>query len=169
MRLVIVRHAIAEDKQRFAKTGKPDRSRPATKEGLRKMAASAKGLQRLNEDVALIATSPLTRAKQTAAVLAQVWPKAAVRQWSELSPDTSFAPLLSRLRATRGGPTVVLVGHEPHLSRFTCWLLTGQERSFLVLKKGGACALELAGNLERRQALLRWLLTPRLLRRLGEA
>jgi phosphohistidine phosphatase len=167
MKLLIVRHAIAEDKARFAKTGKPDADRPATKDGLRKMARNARGLRALQDEVAFIATSPLTRARQTAQVLARVWPNAGVRDWNELSPEAPFGSLLARLKATRGDPTVVLVGHEPHLSRFACWLLTGAERSFILLKKGGACALDFPHRVDKRQALLCWALTPRQLRAQG--
>jgi phosphohistidine phosphatase len=167
MRLLIVRHAIAEDKVRFAKTGKPDAVRPATKDGLRKMSRNARGLRALQDEVAFIATSPLVRARQTAQVLARVWPNVGVRDWNELSPNAPFGPLLARLKATRGDPTIVLVGHEPHLSRFAGWLLTGAERSFLLLKKGGACSLDFPRAVEKRQAVLRWALTPRQLRAQG--
>jgi phosphohistidine phosphatase len=62
--------------------------------------------------------------------------------------------------------TAAVVGHEPHLSHFVCWLLTGRNGQFVELKKGGACLLELEQERAAAKAKLLWFLTPKQLRKL---
>jgi phosphohistidine phosphatase len=58
MQLLIVRHAIAMEREEFAKTGRPDSDRPLTDTGRRRMRKNARGLQRISPHPDLIATSP---------------------------------------------------------------------------------------------------------------
>jgi phosphohistidine phosphatase len=60
----------------------------------------------------------------------------------------------------------VLVGHEPDLSQWAGWALTGRSQSLLALKKAGACLLEFEGRPEARKGRLLWLLTAGQLRKL---
>jgi phosphohistidine phosphatase SixA len=60
---------------------------------------------------------------------------------------------------------VAIVGHEPSLSTFASWLISARPESHLVLKKGGACFLELPA-VEPGAGTLEWLLTPKQLRAL---
>ena len=62
MQLLVIRHAIAVEREDFARTGKDDRLRPLTDEGRKKMKQGAKGLRQLAPRIDLLATSPLTRA-----------------------------------------------------------------------------------------------------------
>ena len=63
---------------------------------------------------------------------------------------------------------MMLVGHEPGLSRLASLVLTGSaERLAIDLKKGGCIAIELEKLVPPTGATLRWLLTARQLRRLG--
>jgi len=165
MRVLIVRHAAAEDKKRFAQKGKPDASRPLTTVGRRRMTRAARGLAQVEGGVALIATSPLVRAKQTAELLAEAW-RCAIEVWPELSPEGDAVSLLDRVRERRLSKVIALVGHEPQLGRWASWVLSGDSRGFIVLKKGGACAVDFSGPLEPRRGTLRWSLTPRQLRAL---
>jgi phosphohistidine phosphatase SixA len=57
-----------------------------------------------------------------------------------------------------------VVGHEPDLSRLAEHIL-GARKPFVVLKKGGACLLDLDGAGEAR---LQWLAAPRMLREIGD-
>jgi phosphohistidine phosphatase len=60
---------------------------------------------------------------------------------------------------------VCLVGHEPHLSSFASWIMSGQRFSQLTLKKGGACLFNLPSGSVKRRARLEWLMTPVMLRK----
>jgi len=66
MQLLLIRHAIAEDRFEFARTGQSDYYRPLTERGRARMARGATGLRTLVPDIDVLATSPLTRAVQTA-------------------------------------------------------------------------------------------------------
>src|SRR5258708_2037921 len=59
MKLLIIRHAIAEDREDFARTGKDDSLRPISDEGKKKMKQGARGLRPLVPEIVLLAPSPL--------------------------------------------------------------------------------------------------------------
>lgn len=162
MELLVVRHGPAGDRANWAKTGRRDCERPLTPEGRRKTREAAKGLKTLAE-VQVVATSPWTRAKQTAVLLSREL-DAPVATCEALLPSRPFEALAAWL-AGRKETKVALVGHEPHLSRFVSWLLTGGPRPLLTLKKAQACLLELAEPASGKATLL-WSLPPRALRRL---
>jgi phosphohistidine phosphatase len=169
MELLVVRHAIAEDRDEFARTGKPDGERPLTAEGRRKFVRAARGLHRLVESVDLLATSGLTRADETADLLVAEYGRLRTVRLRELAPDAQPTALVAWLRAQRRRGTVAVVGHEPHLSAFVELLLAGRSSGFVELRKGGACLLALAKPAVPGGAELRWLLTAGQLRRLSGA
>lgn len=165
MQIVIIRHGIAQDAEAFAKSaGQDDAMRPLTKEGRRKMRKAAKGLTKLVPSLTLIASSPLTRAGQTAQIVSEAYDGVRVVQIGALSPRKSPAALLEWLNAHPPDATVALVGHEPHLGTFLCWLLTGLQESFVVLKKGGVAMVEVPTPVAAGRAKLHWLLKPSQLR-----
>ncbi len=169
MKLLILRHAIAEEREDFARTGKDDRLRPLTDEGRKKMKQAARGLKGLVPEIDLLATSPLTRAAQTGAVLDSVYGGLREVEIGELAPDASPVEFLAWLRLQRqqGVETVAVVGHEPSISLIVSWLLTGTEKRLFSFRKGGACLVEFAGEVGAGTASLLWALTPALLRELA--
>jgi phosphohistidine phosphatase len=141
--------------------------RPLTREGKKQMRRAAAGLATLARDVPLLATSPLTRAVQTAEIVAAEY-GCEIVPLEALAPDHDPEDAVGWLREQEPDLTVGLVGHEPHLSTLAGYLLTGKRASFLNLKKGGACLLEMTAPLQPCGGALAWLITPRELRRLGE-
>src|SRR5687768_14745129 len=125
MNLLVIRHGIAEDREVWAQTGEPDDRRPLTKKGVRRMRRAAKGLHRILPRLDLLATSPLTRAVQTAEVVAKRYGELAVMVVDDLQPERPFPALLEWVRRLDDVNTAAIVGHEPHLSGFVSWLLTG--------------------------------------------
>jgi phosphohistidine phosphatase len=83
-----------------------------------------------------------------------------------LVPGAEPDALLAELAAFAADPVVAVVGHEPHLSGWVSWCLTGSLEPLLELGKGGACLLRFAEGLGRGRARLLWLVTPGILRRL---
>ena len=166
MNLLVIRHGIAAEREEFAKSGKDDGLRPLTREGRRNMSRAAKGLRRIVPKIDVLAASPLTRAVQTADIVAEAFPKPDVVRLAALSPGAAPAALLDWLRARPDGATVALVGHEPHLGTFVCWMLTGLQESFFPMKKGGACMLEVSDPLRAGRARLLWAMKPSQLRKL---
>jgi phosphohistidine phosphatase len=167
MDLLVVRHAIAEDREAFARTGKPDEERPLTEAGRKKLEKGARGLLRLVPAIDLLATSPLVRASQTAEVLLGAYGRVTTVRIAELAPASKPAELLPWLHAQRRRSTVAVVGHEPHLSALVELLLVGKSAGFLEVKKGGACLLSFARAPAAGGGELRWLLTAAQLRRLA--
>lgn len=167
MKLLIIRHGPAGDGAAWEAEGRDDRLRPLTPEGKKEMRRVAAGLAILVQDVPVLATSPLTRAVQTAEIVAAEY-RCEIVPLEALAPDHDPEDAVGWLRKQQPDLTVGLVGHEPHLSTLVGYLLTGMRASFLNLKKGGACLLEMTAPLQPCAGALAWLLTPRALRRLGE-
>ena len=167
MELLLIRHAIAEEREDFARTGKDDRLRPLTDEGRKKMKQAARGLRGLVPEIGLLATSPLTRAAQTAAVVDSVYGGLKEVEIEELAPDAAPVDFLRWLRKQKA-EVVAAVGHEPSISLILSWLLTGTERRIFAFRKGGAALLELPEEIGAGTATLVWALGPAQLRQLAD-
>jgi len=165
--VLLVRHAIAQDREVWARRHRSDDARPLTAEGRRRMAAAARGLRALVPDLEAVASSPLKRAIETAEILARAYDGHQVERLSALAPGGSAEDVLEWLSG-QGAACVALVGHEPDLSSLASWLLLDAVAPLFTFKKGGACLLEFGETLEAGEAALRWLLQPKHLRGLGK-
>ena len=166
MRILIIRHAIAEDRDVWAETGKSDDARPLTDDGAKKMARVAGGLTCEVRKVLAIATSPLVRARQTAAIVAQAYKLTPPEVLTALAPGGSPADVLAWLNLKEGG-TFAVVGHEPDLGSLVEWCIAGRTGAGVGLKKGGAALIEFGTARTAGTGTLRWLLTPSQLRALA--
>jgi len=166
MRVLIVRHALAGDRETFARTGKPDAERPITADGKKKMRRAAEGLRTLEPAIERLVTSPYRRAAQTARIVARAYGGLEPVALEHLVPDVDPSLVARWLRAQRNVHSIALVGHEPQLSRLAARLVTPSGQPNLVLEKGAACAIDLppAGG----AGSLVWLLTAKQLRSLGK-
>ncbi|HEY3569420.1 MAG TPA: histidine phosphatase family protein [Thermoanaerobaculia bacterium] len=167
MKLLLIRHAIAEEREDFAKTGKDDRLRPLTDEGRKKMKQVARGLQEIVPEIDLLATSPLTRAAQTGAIVDSVYGGLKEVEIEELSPESTPNDFLRWLRKQKED-CIAAVGHEPSISLILSWLLTGTERRIFAFRKGGACLLDFPDEVGAGTATLVWAMTPAHLRELAD-
>lgn len=167
MNLLVIRHAIALDAAEYARDHADDAGRPLTPEGEKKMKKVARGLLELVPGIDLLATSPLTRAAQTAKIVAAAYGGLDPVTVAALAPAQPVGALADWLEGQRRHGTVAIVGHEPSLGRAVSWLLAGSERSFLQLKKGAACLLQFDARVSAASATLRWALAPSQLRGLG--
>lgn len=166
--VLVLRHAIAAERDRLR--WPDDTLRPLTARGIRRFRKAAAGLARLADTPEEVWSSPLRRARETAAVISARarWP--AARPCSALRPGVAAQTLAARLETRRsqaGAPQRVgFVGHEPGLSRFIAWSVGASASEPFVLRKGGAALLEFDGPVRAGGARLLWLATPRLLRSL---
>jgi phosphohistidine phosphatase len=167
MKLLLIRHAIAEEREDFARTGKDDRLRPLTDEGRKKMKQVARGLQEIVPEIDLLATSPLTRAAQTGAIVDSVYGGLKEVEIEELSPESTPNDFLRWLRKQKAA-CIAAVGHEPSISLILSWLLTGSERRIFSFRKGGVCLLDFPDEIGAGTATLLWALTPAQLRELAD-
>ncbi len=195
MILVYVRHAIAMERDEFARYSiendidADDELRPLTTDGKRKMKKNAEGLVKglhefadsksgLAKPKPLIVSSPLFRAVDTAAIVARAFGKSKAKPdliTPTLAPgskpkefrDTLYELLHSRAGRTHVNTLVIAVGHEPLLSTSIGWWMIGQEKSRFPLKKGAATCLEIGNALMPGEARLLWSLPPWALRSLA--
>jgi phosphohistidine phosphatase len=169
MQVLVIRHAIAEDRVEFAKSGKSDNERPLTAEGKRRMERAASGLRELVPTIDVVASSPLVRAKQTADIVAAAYGGKAVEIVPALSGDGNLKGVVAWLGSQDVQQTVALVGHEPDLGMLVSYLLTDTTSMAIALKKGAVCLLEFDAPVEPGAATLRWFLAPKQLRAIGDA
>ncbi len=159
MNLYIVRHAIAVE------PGTPgyddDSQRPLTDTGRKKMKKIVKGLRQLEVELDLILTSPYVRARDTAEILASGFKmKKKIAFTDNLIPPGNFDRLIDEISEKYNVDNLALVGHEPMLSSFISFLMTGNPDAAITLKKGGVCLLSVDDLRQERRAALQWLLTP---------
>jgi phosphohistidine phosphatase len=167
MQLIVVRHAIAMEREDFAKSGRPDSDRPLTDTGRRRMRKNSRGLQRIAPRPDVIATSPWLRAADTARVLAETLGIEGMETLDLLTPDHPPSELAGWLNERIGIATIAVVGHEPHLGELVTWLVGGTGSNF-EFKKGGACLLRVDDQVEPGAAVVQWHLTPAQLRALAD-
>lgn len=112
--------------------------------------------------------SPLPRARETAELLVRELALEAPLVATEgLLPEDDPAVIADRLERTQ--ETVLIVGHEPHLSALATLLVRGKEQPVgFEVKKSAVLALETSGARHRRSRRARWHLcwhlSPELLR-----
>jgi phosphohistidine phosphatase len=162
--LYLVRHAIAAERgPKFP----DDRLRPLTPEGAQKFKDAVRGLASLNIVVDLVLTSPLVRARETAAILASGLGRRPIEEIDALAPGGRHAALVEVLAyQAKKCPRLALVGHEPDLGELVMRLLAAN--GTVKFKKGAVCAIDVDGATPGGPGTLRWFLTPRVLRALAQ-
>jgi phosphohistidine phosphatase len=159
--LYVLRHAIAVP--RGTPGFKRDSQRPLTAKGEKKMWRISAGMKQMGLGFDLILSSPYVRAMRTAEVVAKTFKATKLlKDSADLEADGDPALLIESLNGPfKPAKKIVIVGHEPYLSRLISMLVAGHARMSLTLKKGGLCKLT-AGSLRYgRCATLEWLLTSR--------
>lgn len=165
--IIIIRHAIAIERALPGIEGVSDSDRPLTEKGLSRMTRAVRGLVRNVPELALVASSPLLRAVQTAEIVATTFDDCPLIITEALSPGADPGELLDFFAMQSGNEPVACVGHEPDLSRWIAWAICGQQHASLRLKKGAACCINMTEPLAAGGGELQWLLQPRQLRGLS--
>ena len=154
MEIYLVRHGEAIEQT----SAVDDSVRWLTPKGRKAVGKAACRLQKYRVRPGLIITSPLTRAVQTAELLAAgVGSRAQLRADNCLSTEGSIEQTLELIRSSTGTDQLMLVGHEPLLSQVAAVLL-GINR-MAGLAKGGCLALKLRDKPDRPAKLL-WYAVP---------
>jgi len=149
-----------------------DTVRALTAAGRQDVEEVGEALAKLGYRFDVVATSPLKRAKETASIVSEALNrKNRVEEWSELSPEGSRSALYKRLTSVRPGSKVLCVGHEPYLTIAMGEIAgrggDGSPGFRISLKKGGLAKLLVTGFNPRISGELRWLLTPKQIRRMA--
>ena len=168
MDIVVVRHGVALDREEAAENAISDPDRPLTAKGRRRMKAAAKGIAKLAEGADLVLSSPLLRAVQTAKLVRRAFDDdIGYAETNALLPDAEPGELIRVLTEGPSIPVALVVGHEPHLSRWVGWCLAGQAATLVELGKGGACLVRFEEAPVAGRGQIVWLMSSSLLRRVG--
>ena len=160
LELYLVRHGIAAER---GPEYPDDSRRPLTGKGISALRKEAKALDALGVSFDLIISSPLTRTRQTADVLAEyLGGKATVVLSDALAPAGTPAAVMQELGRHPRKTRVALVGHEPNIGELAGRLIGA--RSPIQFKKGAICRIDFDVLPPKALGQLIWFLPPRLLR-----
>jgi phosphohistidine phosphatase len=164
LELYLIRHAIAAER---GPKYPDDRKRPLTPDGIERFKEGVRGLVAVGVELDVILTSPLTRAEETATLLSSGLKKRVpVETIDVLAPGGKFQALVEAVKKqAKRHRRIALVGHEPDLGEMAGrWL---GARGHVEFRKGAICALDVDSATPGGPGTLRWLLPPRVLRRLA--
>jgi phosphohistidine phosphatase len=130
--LQLLRHGVAEE-------GGPDEDPPLTEDGAARMRLAARGMRALELRPAVVLTSPLRRAHQTAQIVCDELGVELVED-DRLRPGMRPADLDEAVGALPERPARVMAcGHQPDLAEVVAALLGGGRVEFM---KGALAVLE---------------------------
>ncbi len=167
MDLYVLRHGQAEERDGLKYPD--DRERPLTLRGIERLARQVRGMNSLGICPELIVTSPLVRAVQTAEVVREGLTLEMRLEYSNyLEPWAEPREILEELRKAHAAEhSVMVVGHEPHLSSLISLVSSGTLNCAIRLKKGALCKLRIPTVDPGRCGRIEWSLTPKQISKLG--
>lgn len=165
MDIFILRHGKAEERSQNITS---DAKRRLTEVGKRDLECIGKAIKNLEVEFDYVVSSPLVRAKQTAEIALKhvKSKKKSITIWNELKPEINVTQTIKKLATMRPTSSVLLVGHEPHLTNLISKIISGTESVDISLKKGGF--VHIRGSSQKTQVLgsLRSIMTPKQLKKL---
>ena len=154
-----------------------DTKRQLTVSGKKEVVEIAKSLKKLGVNFNVIISSPLTRAFQTAKIIAKEYKLIEqIEQFEELKPNGSKDFLYNKLSKSNIDSVILIVGHEPYLSSMINDIISKNDdtdRNYntnhnnIILKKAGLSRIKITSTVPKLKGELRWLLTPRILKKLS--
>jgi phosphohistidine phosphatase len=161
--LYLIRHGLAEER---GEAWPDDAKRPLTAKGMSRLRKSARGLLELGVSFDVILASPLTRTRQTAEIVAAEFDvRPGIVSTEALAPDGSYAAVAAELERHSKRNRIALVGHEPSIGELAARLVGS--RHPIPFRKGAVCRIDVEALPPSGPGELRWLVTSRILRRLG--
>ena len=194
MDVYILRHGKAEQRSSQITS---DAKRKLTVSGIHDMEKIVRGMNALHISFDCIASSPLVRAKETAMIVVRsMWEnnkssptsdtnnnydyssmsnstKRRLEMWDDLRPESDPIDTHKRLSKLEPYASILLVGHEPHLSLLISSLTTNRKTRIgsdmmgvaVCLKKGGLAHIRtVPSHSSRIQGVLKSLMTPKQLK-----
>ena len=157
MRIYILRHGIAED----APAGGSDANRALTQEGKQKLRAVLERARRAGVRPAVILTSPLKRALETAEIAASILEVSGdLVRTNALALNSSPERVWKEIRAQKA-EEILLAGHEPLLSTLVAFLL-GCDALMVRMKKGALVCVDADAEGTQPRGVLNWMLISKL-------
>lgn len=157
MLLYLLRHAEAEV------LAASDRARRLTPKGGEQASRVGKFCRKQGFEPTVILSSPVTRARQTAEVVAKSLPEAALIEvpWAACGMDPWKA--MDELAAYETFPAVMLVGHQPDLGGLASALLGMTNAQSLHVRKALLLGIEVAHGLSTGAGVLEFFVPVRLM------
>ncbi len=164
MNLYVMRHGEAEN---IGTQYSSDGVRPLTTNGRIRIERSTNGMINIGVNLDQIVSSPLVRARQTAEIVHDRLGVATDIEFSDDLPSGDIDGIVKTVSILGPLENVMLVGHEPILSRLISVLASGSPDTELNLEPGGLCKLTVDTILAGQCATIDWFLAPSQLVSLG--
>ena len=164
MIIYFVRHASAGQKKL---SGKKDEKRPLDADRVQQCTHMGRVLSSMEVGVDAIISSPLKRATQTAALIAnEIGYEGKLHIENALRPEAKYDHFRDMLRDYFKHEAIMVVGHNPNFSDFLGRIVAGSgERAHVDMRKGSVARVES----KQKKYILDWLITPRLAKAAGDA
>jgi len=170
--LYLLRHGKPVDWNQFSGS---DDEIPLSQEGRTLLEEEANGMRKLGVEPHIILSSPLTRARQTAAIVAKCLNNASpqkskieIKTCDQLVPGHTVNELIRAISKYEKETALLLVGHQPLLGSLAGILITGHPHKHFEFKKGSFCLIEVDEKSDPWHGDLLWFLTPEQLALVGK-
>ncbi len=154
MRLYFLRHGDAELGGSIN-----DSDRNLTLEGIAEAECAAASVRLLKLTFTAILSSPLDRARQTAAIAAKHYPAVQLQVYEHITPTSDPQNLIRELHSFPRDGRILLVSHEPFISHCIATLISGASQPRINIKKASLACVEVGSPIQRGAGILLWLLT----------
>jgi phosphohistidine phosphatase len=139
-----------------------DSKRTLTADGKDEIRKIGKWMRQKKLKFEVIATSPLTRAYETAEIIARSLDKKdRLTVWEELAPGGDLDSICYQAAQSGEDASVLVVGHEPMLSMLISRIISGDNSASVILTKGGLAKISNYSFDKQPSGDLQWLLTPK--------
>ncbi len=164
MIIYFLRHASAGEP---VSNPKKDEKRALDETGIEQCGYVGRALAAMDVQVDAVVSSPLKRASQTAALVAnEIGYEGKVYFSDSLRPNATFSQFRDLLRQHSKAEAVLVVGHNPNFGEFLGRVISDNGGEAVVdMKKGTVARVEL----KRNSGVLHWCITPKLARVLQTA
>ena len=172
MELFILRHG--ETSKRLSRSGGLDR--PLTYTGTTEIKNIADSIKKLRIKIDLIVTSPLSSCKQTGEIINDLFNKRIpIIICNHLKPEGELLDFYNKISTYKDTSYILIVGHEPYLSSMINDIISkndadrnyNKNNNNIILKKAGLSRIKITSTVPKLKGELRWLLTPRILKKLS--
>ena len=172
MELFILRHG--ETSKSLPRSG--GLNRPLTYTGTTEIKSIADSIKKLKIKIDLILTSPLSSCKQTGEIINDLFKKRIpIIICNDLKPEGKLLDFYNKISKYKDTSAILIVGHEPYLSSMINDIISNNadtDRNYntnhnnIVLKKAGLSRIKITSTVPKLKGELRWLLTPRILKKI---
>jgi phosphohistidine phosphatase len=172
LELFILRHG--ETSKRLSRSGGLDR--PLTYTGTTDIKNIADSIKKLRIKIDLIVTSPLSSCKQTGEIINDLFNKRIpIIICNHLKPEGELLDFYNKISKYKDTSSILIVGHEPYLSSMINDIISkndadrnyNKNNNNIILKKAGLSRIKITSTVPKLKGELRWLLTPRILKKIA--